>query len=135
MNEVSEHLANNVIPPVGTRQWVLTLPYTLRYRLAYDRELVGPVLDAYVKSIFSSLRRRANLVSFFGGTSHTRCAAFRFRQIQRKASTIPESNLEIRFFGLRHTAQKSLEPRRRWREGNPSDHIRVSRNVLERLIT
>ena len=44
---------------MGIRQWVLTLPYELRYRLAYDRELVGPVLDAYVRSIFACLRRRA----------------------------------------------------------------------------
>jgi len=32
MNEVAAHLAASVVPPVGTRQWVLTLPYALRYR-------------------------------------------------------------------------------------------------------
>jgi hypothetical protein len=59
MNEVAEHLTNNVLPPIATRQWVLSLPYSLRYRLAYDRKLVGPVLAAFIKSIFASHRRRA----------------------------------------------------------------------------
>ena len=45
MNEVAEHLTDNVLPHEGIRQWVLSLPYSLRYRLAYDRALVGPVLE------------------------------------------------------------------------------------------
>jgi hypothetical protein len=59
MNEVAQHLTDKVLPPVATRQWVLTLPYSLRYRLAYDRKLVGPVLGAFIKSVFASHRRRA----------------------------------------------------------------------------
>ncbi len=58
MNEVAAHLTDRVLPPVATRQWVLTLPYSLRYRLACDRKLVGPVLRAFIKSTFASHRRR-----------------------------------------------------------------------------
>ena len=59
MNDVATHLVGNVVPPVGTRQWVLSLPYSLRYRLAYDRKLLSVVLDAFIKSVFASHRRRA----------------------------------------------------------------------------
>ena len=58
MNEVAQHLTRNVLPYQGIRQWVLSLPYSRRYRLAYDRALVGPVLDAFVRAIFSAHRRR-----------------------------------------------------------------------------
>jgi hypothetical protein len=37
MNEIAEHLTHNALPYEGVRQWVLTMPYSLRYRLAYDR--------------------------------------------------------------------------------------------------
>jgi len=39
MNEVAQQLTRNVLPYQGVRQWVLNLPYSLRYRLAYDRAL------------------------------------------------------------------------------------------------
>ncbi len=48
-----------VIPYVGVRQWVLTLPYALRFRVAYDRTLLTPVLGAFVRSIDRLQRRRA----------------------------------------------------------------------------
>ena len=59
MNDVATHLVDNVLPPVPIRQWVLTLPYSLRYRLAYDRELLSAVLDAFIQALFASHRRRA----------------------------------------------------------------------------
>lgn len=44
---------------VPVRQWVLSLPFALRYRLAYDRTLVTPLLAAFLRAVFASLRRRA----------------------------------------------------------------------------
>ena len=44
---------------VPVRQWVLSLPFGLRYRLAYDRELTTAVLGVFVRTVFASLRRRA----------------------------------------------------------------------------
>jgi hypothetical protein len=43
------------------RQWVLSLPFRLRYRLAYDARLTGEVLRILVRRVFASLRRRARL--------------------------------------------------------------------------
>lgn len=39
MTMLAAHLVDNVIPFVPTRQWVLSLPFWLRYRLAYDHKL------------------------------------------------------------------------------------------------
>ena len=36
MTERAAHLVDEVLPPVPVRQWVLTLPYRLRYLLAWD---------------------------------------------------------------------------------------------------
>jgi len=41
------------------RQWVLSLPVSLRYRIAYDGALLTPILDAFIRAVCASLRRRA----------------------------------------------------------------------------
>jgi len=40
------------------RQWVLSLPFPLRYRLAYDARLASEIL-AVLRTVFASLCRRA----------------------------------------------------------------------------
>jgi len=59
MAETAANLVDRVLPEVPMRQWVLSLPFSLRYRLAYDRTSVTPVLNAFVRAVFASLRRRA----------------------------------------------------------------------------
>jgi hypothetical protein len=39
MAEQAAHLVDHVLPHVPVRQWVLTLPYRLRYLLAYNHAL------------------------------------------------------------------------------------------------
>src|SRR5436309_14092999 len=39
MADTAAHLVERVLPVVPVRQWVLTLPYPLRYRCAYDAKL------------------------------------------------------------------------------------------------
>jgi hypothetical protein len=60
MADTAAHLVNCVLPEVPIRQWVLTLPYRLRYRCAYDATLASQVLGAFVRSLFAALRRRAS---------------------------------------------------------------------------
>ena len=38
---------------------MLSLPHTLRYRLAYDRGMVTAVLNVFISALFVDLRRRA----------------------------------------------------------------------------
>jgi hypothetical protein len=48
-----------VVPSgVPLRQWVLTLPHALRYRLAYDGKLLGAVCRIFVDSVLGWYRRR-----------------------------------------------------------------------------
>lgn len=59
MAEAAAHLVDHVLPAVPMRQWVLSLPFPLRYRLAYDCSLVTPLLAAFLRAVFASLKRRA----------------------------------------------------------------------------
>jgi hypothetical protein len=59
MADTAAHMVHRVLPEVPIRQWVLTLPYPLRYRCAYDAKLTSEVLRAFVRSMFAELRRRA----------------------------------------------------------------------------
>jgi len=59
MADTAAHLVDRVLPEVPIRQWVLTLPYPLRYRCAYDAALTSAVLRAFIRALFAELRRRA----------------------------------------------------------------------------
>ena len=61
MADTAAHLVDCVLPEVPVRQWVLTLPYPLRYRCAYDSRLTSAVLRAFLRALFAELRRRARL--------------------------------------------------------------------------
>jgi len=58
MADTAAHLVDRVLPEVPVRQWVLSLPVALRYRLAYDSGLTSAVLGVFVRTVFASLRRR-----------------------------------------------------------------------------
>ena len=59
MADTAAHLVDRVLPEVPFRQWVLSLPFALRYRLAYDAALTSAVPGVFVRTVFASLRRRA----------------------------------------------------------------------------
>jgi len=60
MAQTAAHLVDHVLPHgVGYRQWVLTLPFDLRYRVAYDAELGRAILRAFVKTLSAWQLERA----------------------------------------------------------------------------
>jgi hypothetical protein len=59
MSELAAQLVDGVIPRMPVRQWVLSLPFTLRDQLAFDAPLTGAVLDVFIRSVFAGLRRAA----------------------------------------------------------------------------
>nr|MCH9681163.1 transposase [Deltaproteobacteria bacterium] len=59
MAETAARLTDHVVPEVPVRQWVLSLPYRIRYRLAYDEHACTIALRAFVRTVFADLRRRA----------------------------------------------------------------------------
>ena len=77
MADTAAHLVDRVFPRVPVRQWVLSLPYALRYRLAYDASLVTEVLAIFTRTVFGSLIRRARE---FGAVQKAQCGAVSFIQ-------------------------------------------------------
>ena len=59
MTERAAHLVDEVFPHVPVRQWVLSLPVRLRYRLAWDHDLCRAVMGRALRAILGFLRRRA----------------------------------------------------------------------------
>jgi len=59
MSDTAAHLVDRVFPEVPVRQYVLSLPFALRTRLAFDQTLCSEVLHIFMQSVFTSLRRRA----------------------------------------------------------------------------
>jgi hypothetical protein len=58
MCALAAHLVDGVFCDLPVRQWVLTLPYRLRYRLAYDHRLCRAVLAVFVRAVLGFERRR-----------------------------------------------------------------------------
>jgi hypothetical protein len=76
MADTAAHLVDHVFPEVPVREWVLSLPFGLRYRLAYDPQMITAVLDVFVRSVFGFLRREAREC----GIEQTQCGAVTFIQ-------------------------------------------------------
>ncbi len=60
MSERAAHLVDRVLPEVRWRQWVVTFPWELSRRLAYDRDLAGAVVRVVVRVLFECQRRRCD---------------------------------------------------------------------------
>jgi hypothetical protein len=76
MSASAAHLVDRVIPGVPVRQWVLSPPHALRYRVAYDSPLLAEWIRIFIRAIFASLRRRASAT----GIPHGQCGAIAFVQ-------------------------------------------------------
>ena len=71
MTELAAHLLERVVPVVPTRQWVLSLPHRLRYRLAYDHELCCAALRVFTRALCAHYRQRARKRGTADGRSGT----------------------------------------------------------------
>ncbi len=89
MADTAAHLVDRVLPMVPIRQWVLSLPFPLRYRLAYDSGLVRDVIHILIQTVFSSLRRHAKKQY---GIRKAKCGSVTF--VQRFGGAI---NLNMHF--------------------------------------
>jgi hypothetical protein len=92
MADTAAHLVDRVLPRVPVRQWVLSLPFALRYRLAFDSRLAAEVLGLFVRAVFASLRRRARRT---WQVRRGRCGAVTF--VQRFGDAL---NLNLHFHSL-----------------------------------
>ena len=70
MAETAANLVEHVLPErAPLRQFVLTLPFELRARLAYDGKLLGAVCQAFVDSVLDWYRRHFQARGLGGGKS------------------------------------------------------------------
>jgi len=58
---VAAHLVDEVIPQVPARQWVLSLPYDLRYMLAWNLPMRQAVFAAFQRAVDAHYRRQGAL--------------------------------------------------------------------------
>ena len=63
MADLAAHWLDHMLPDVPIRQWVLTLPWPLRYRLAWDPDLLADVLAVYLRVLFRWQQLRAKRLS------------------------------------------------------------------------
>jgi hypothetical protein len=92
MADTAAHLVDRVLPEVHSRQWVLTLPYTLRFLMAYDAKLITAIHHIFIQAVFASLRRSAGLSSL---GRRAKCGAVSF--IQRFGDAL---NINVHFHSL-----------------------------------
>jgi hypothetical protein len=83
MADTAAHLVDRVLPEVPVRQWVLTLPYPLRYLCAWNAQLTSEVLRCFLRAVFADYRRRAKRDL---GVSRGACGSVTF--IQRFGSAL-----------------------------------------------
>ncbi len=136
MAETAAHLVDRVLPEVPIRQWVLTLPYPLRYRCAYDAKLTSEVLRAFLRALFTELRRRARQ---HWKLRAPQCGAVTF--VQRFGSAL---NLNLHFHTLAldgvYTDSEAPGTTPRFTPLPPPDHDDVARVLagtarrLQRLV-
>lgn len=69
MTEWAARLVDEVLPRVPVRQWVLSLPYRLRYLLAWNHALARAVLGVYVRLLLGFQRHRARRYGIRDGRS------------------------------------------------------------------
>ena len=78
MTERAAHLVDEVLPPVPVRQWVLTLPYRLRYLLAWDHGLSRAVLAVHARALLDFYRDQARSHGIPDGRTGTLTVIQRF---------------------------------------------------------
>jgi hypothetical protein len=78
MAERAAYLVDEVLPRVPVRQWVLTLPYRLRYRLAWDHALCRAVLGVFARALLAFYKRSARAHGIRDGQTGTVTVIQRF---------------------------------------------------------
>lgn len=103
-----------LLPYVPYRQWVLTFPWALRFRLACDRALLSRMLQVFLRTLFAWQRRRGRALGF-AGTTRAQTGSVTFVQrltqdlrlfphfhvvVPDGLFTLPDGGAELRFHAL-----------------------------------
>ena len=91
MNDEAAHIVENILPEVAVRQWVLSFPYKLRFKMAFDQKLTSKILNIFIQSLSRYYKKRAKKI----GIKKSNIGSITF--IQRFGSAL---NLNIHFHTL-----------------------------------
>ncbi len=69
MAETAAYLVDTLLPEAPYRQWVLSFPWPLRFRLAVDRRLFTALIGTFLRTVFAWHRRRGRALGIAGGES------------------------------------------------------------------
>jgi hypothetical protein len=78
MAEHTAHMVDHVFPPVAVRQWVLSLPFRIRYLLAWDHDLCRAVVAVFLRTVLGFLRSRVRRPGVADGRSGAVAVVQRF---------------------------------------------------------
>jgi Transposase zinc-binding domain len=71
MTERAARPVDEVLPRTPVRQWVLTVPYRLRYRMAFDHGLSRAVLGVFTRVLLDAYAQGARVRDIDGGWTGT----------------------------------------------------------------
>jgi Transposase zinc-binding domain len=112
MAERAASLVDEVLPRVPVRQWVLTLPYRLRYRLAWDHALCRAVLGVYARALLAFYARSARAHGIRDGQTGTVTVIQRFGYRRSYCDLLHEHSLDQPLvFGFRGLSMAPLDAR------------------------
>ncbi len=57
--DAAARLVDEALPPIPVRQGVLSLPFEIRYRLAWDGKLMSAILGVFLRVVYGSYRHQA----------------------------------------------------------------------------
>ena len=130
MADTAAFCVDHLFPRVPARQYVLSLPYALRFKLAYSPDATSITLGAFISAITSDLRRRARKRKLHGRLQ-TGCLTV----VQRFGSSL---NLNVHFHVIAMDGVYAQQP-----DGNllfhplpaPSDEdiARLARSVCRKV--
>lgn len=91
MNQSSAKMVDSIFPKAPIRQWVLSFPISLRYKMAYDPKLTTRCLRIFTNKVMAWYRRQARR----SGISHSKAGGITV--IQRAGGAL---NLNVHFHSL-----------------------------------
>ena len=131
MADQAKHLVERVLPPVRTRQWVLTFPHELRWHMAFDHDLTLAVWGIARRAIDAFYKARARSQGF-DLDAHITVRAGARAELERMVRYILRPPLKEKRLTL-HADSVVLELKTPWRDG--TTHIRMSRErFIDRLV-
>ena len=112
MAQTAANLLDHVLPSTPLRQFVLTVPFELRQRLAYDGKLLSVVGRIFVDSVLGFYRRRmrAEGVTERPGRCRMESETKRLPQPQRLRAGPPRKSTPLR--GYKDIERRLLCPPR-----------------------